>query len=356
MTVAAHSLSPAAAGLCRLLDAALADGHTVMPVALAGSGLGGARLRLEHALGEVGPAGSGLISAPTPSLLGFRRVVEAERAIARAVASRADAGRLRVVAGPAGAPREAAAGAGAAVADDAELLDVETLAAFFAACDEDENVVLAGDSYGLGSPGAGRGFADIAGSGLADVVTVHADPAAVGGRLIELADALSRGELPAIDDPAREVVVVAASSAAEATHRALQLVSDSIPRAVGVASTEVQVLTPLATGPGGVAALGAALAGTQAPPPLTVHDALGRRWAGVVLVLPPESAGLLTRPLIYSAVTRATRHLSIVQAAGGALSAAVKAEPRRRRTLLPALLAGHSSSRHPSSGHSSSGD
>ncbi|MGH8891268.1 MAG: hypothetical protein ACRDV3_16095 [Acidothermaceae bacterium] len=341
MNAAPPALSPAAAGLCRLLEAASSDGHTVLPVAVAGSVLGGVQLRLENALREIGPAGSGLVSAPAPGLLGFRRTTEAEQAVAAAVDRLSSTGALFVVAGPPGKPRDAAVReiGSAAVADDAEYLDVETLAAFFAACDDDEPVILAGDLVGLGSPGAGRGFADIAESGLAAVTQVLADPEATGVALRQLANAIAAGELGAVSDPTHEAVLVAAASTAEAAYRVTQLVGDSIPRVIGIDPADIQVLTPLVTGGCGTTELAMTLAASSCGNPLLVHDSLGRRWPAVVLVLPPESSGVLSRSLVYSAVTRATRHISIVNATGAALGDAVRHRPSmRRRTLLGSRL------------------
>ena len=338
------ALSPAAAGLCRLLETAAADGHTVVPVAVAGSVLGGVQLRLENALREVGPAGSGLVSAPAPGLLGFRRTTEAEQAIAAAVHRLSSKRALFVVAGPAGAPRDATVReiGSAAVADDAEYLDVETLAAFFAACRDDEPVALTGDLLGLGSPGAGRGFADITESGLADVIHIQADAETTEVMLRQLATAIAAGELGEVDDPTHAAVIVKAASTAEAAYRVIQLVNDSIPRVIGIDPTDIQVLTPMATGGCGTAELAMTLASTRCPKPLLVHDSLGRRWPAVVLVLPPESSGVLSRALVYSAVTRATRHVSIVNAAGAALGDAVRHLPSPwRRTLLATLLRAH---------------
>jgi exodeoxyribonuclease V alpha subunit len=67
---------------------------------------------------------------------------------------------------------------------------------------------------------------------------------------------------------------------------------------------------------------------------ITVHRAQGSEFAGVVVVLPPESVTMLSRPLVYTALTRAQRHLSVVHAAGPALARAVRtvgAQPRRTR-------------------------
>jgi exodeoxyribonuclease V alpha subunit len=56
-------------------------------------------------------------------------------------------------------------------------------------------------------------------------------------------------------------------------------------------------------------------------------------------VVPAEAGGMLSRPLVYTAVTRAQRHLSVVTAAGGALRRAVaQIGARPRRTRLADLL------------------
>jgi exodeoxyribonuclease V alpha subunit len=75
---------------------------------------------------------------------------------------------------------------------------------------------------------------------------------------------------------------------------------------------------------------------------ITVHRAQGSEFAAVVVVLPPEAGGMLSRPLVYTALTRAQRHLSVVHAAGPAVARGVRqvgALPRR--THLPALLRGY---------------
>jgi exodeoxyribonuclease V alpha subunit len=342
--------------LMRLLEAAAADGHTVLPVALAGSVLSGRGVRLEVAMREVGPAGTAQVSAPTASLLALRSLVAAERSIGRAVLARARAGRLRVVIGPSGAPRDAASSTAGdeVVADDCECLDVATLATFLESCADDETVVLAGDLNGLGSPGPGRGFADIAHSGVVPVTSVGFDDRAVGPVLRAFAAAVAAGEPSAVDDPGHEVVVVPAATGDEVAHRVGQLVRDSIPRAFGLTGSDIQVL---ACGARGAATLATSLAGIGARPPMPVEGALGRNWPAVVLAVSPESAGLLSRPLIYSAITRATRHLSVVQGSGRAFAEAIERGCDQRRTLLAGLLrTGASEDDYPSSSdsHSSS--
>jgi len=57
----------------------------------------------------------------------------------------------------------------------------------------------------------------------------------------------------------REVVVVPAAGSAEAAHRVVQLVTDSIPRALAIPTDDVQVVTPVHRGPAGTVELNAAL-------------------------------------------------------------------------------------------------
>ena len=52
---------------------------------------------------------------------------------------------------------------------------------------------------------------------------------------------------------------------------------------------------------------------------ITVHRAQGSEFSAVVVVLPPESGRMLSRPLVYTALTRAQRHLSVVHAVGPAV-------------------------------------
>ncbi len=74
---------------------------------------------------------------------------------------------------------------------------------------------------------------------------------------------------------------------------------------------------------------------------ITVHRAQGSEWEAVVAVMPPEAGAMLSRPLVYTALTRARRHLSVIHAAGPMLARAVRsigADPRRTR--LAVLLQG----------------
>ena len=290
------------------------------------------------------------------------------------------------------------------VVDEVSMLDVELAAALVEACADGTRLLLVGDPAQLPSIGAGRVLGDVVDSGVVPVTeltTLYRQ--AEGGAIARLAASIREGELPAVDDPTREVVVVLARDAAEAAHRVVQLVTDSIPRALSIAAAEVQVVTPVHRGPAGTMALNAALKEQLNPGPgefsgfdagdrvvatanhlddgfangevgvvveaadgggllvefaagpvtvsgtaltdlrhgwaITVHRAQGSEWPGVVAVLPGDAAGMLSRPLVYTAFTRAQRHLSIVHAAGPAVARAVRVVGARpRRTRLSSLL------------------
>jgi Helix-hairpin-helix containing domain/AAA domain len=288
--------------------------------------------------------------------------------------------------------------AGIVVVTDAGGLDVELAAALVEACADGTHLVLAGDPAGLPPIMPGQVLADVIASGTVPVVDCPAEP---GGPLERLGAAVRLGELPPVDAPNREVVLIAAKDPQEAVYRVVQLVTDSIPRALGIAVDDVQVLTPAQGGAAGTAALNAALkerlnpgpgahggfdvgdrivvtsalpqaatgetgvvgavvadggleisfpAGTATVPAallsrlrhgwaITVQRSAGTRWPAVVAVLTPDSGPLLSRPLVVTATGRALAHLSVVHAAGPALAKAVReVRAPERRTRLAGLL------------------
>ncbi|ADP81774.1 AAA family ATPase [Pseudofrankia inefficax] len=293
------------------------------------------------------------------------------------------------------------------VVDEASMVDAELAAALIEALADGTHLLVVGDPAQLPSIGPGQLLADLIESGVVPVTELsRLYRQSAGGAIAQLATAVRGGELP---PPAggedREVVVVAARSAAEAAHRVVQLVTDSIPRVLGIVPADVQVVTPVHAGPAGTVALNAALKDRLNPGPgkvsgfdvgdrvvatanhldvgfangeigvvtkladrggllvtfpggtlevpatalgdlrhgwaVTVHRAQGSEWPAVIAVFPPEAGRMLNRPLVYTAITRARGHLSVVCVNGPALRQAVRsAGGRRRVTLLAPLLAG----------------
>ncbi|SDM86808.1 helix-hairpin-helix domain-containing protein [Streptomyces wuyuanensis] len=283
---------------------------------------------------------------------------------------------------------------------DAPQLDVETAAMLVESLPDGCRLVLGGDPGVLWSAGAGRVFADVLAARVCPVVASRTPDL---GPLGELVSGIGIGELTRVEAPGKEVVIVPVRDAGEAVHRTVQLVADSVPRAIGVPSADTQVITVGHGGSAGTRALNAALKERLNPGPgrfggfdpadrvayapapgrtltgtvvsaeaeglrvdcegtavlvpkdrvestlrhgwaLTAHQAAGMRWPAVVVVLPGDAAQGLSRPWVYTAFSRGERHLSVVHGVEQALPRAVAeiaSEDRttRLRSLLEGLLA-----------------
>ncbi|MGW0138681.1 ATP-dependent DNA helicase [Streptomyces calvus] len=279
---------------------------------------------------------------------------------------------------------------------DAPQLDVETAALVTESLPDGARLVLAGDPNVLWSVGPGRVFADLLAARVCpQIASRRPDPGPLG----ELVSGIGVGELYQVEAPGKEVVIVPVRDAGEAVHRTVQLVADSVPRAIGVPAEETQVITPGHGGAVGTRALNAALKERLNPGPgrfggfdpgdriayspapgrtlpgrvvtadgeglhlacggeeivvprerveqsvrhgwaLTAHQAVGCRWPAVVVVLPGDATQALSRPWVYTAFSRADRHLSVVHGVEQALPRAVaEVAAKPRTTRLPVLLA-----------------
>ncbi|MER6525060.1 helix-hairpin-helix domain-containing protein [Streptomyces sp. NPDC001508] len=278
---------------------------------------------------------------------------------------------------------------------DAPQLDVETAALLVESLPDGARLVLSGDPAVLWSAGPGRVFADLLLTRACPQIASRVpDPGPLG----ELVSGIGIGELNQVEAPGKEVVIVPVRDAGEAVHRAVQLVADSVPRAIGVPAEQTVVITPGHGGAAGTRALNAALKERLNPGPgrfggfdpgdriayspapgrtlpgrvvqadsdglhlscadgpvvvareqversvrhgwaLTAHQAVGARWPAVVVVLPGDAAQALNRPWVYTAFGRADRHLSVVHGVEQVLPRAVAEIPAKPRTTrLPALL------------------
>ncbi|WP_371672576.1 DNA helicase RecD [Streptomyces sp. NBC_00289] len=304
------------------------------------------------------------------------------------------AGLLAGAEGP-GRDRDGALDLDLLVVLDAPQLDVETAALVSESLPDGARLVLAGDPAVLWSAGPGRVFADLlAARACPQVASRRPDPGPLG----ELVSGVGIGELNQVEAPGKEVVIVPVRDAGEAVHRTVQLVADSVPRAIGIPAEETQVITPGHGGAAGTRALNTALKERLNPGPgrfggfdpgdriayspapgrtlpgrvekadddglhlscggetvvvprerveqtvrhgwaLTAHQAVGCRWSAAVVVLPGDAVQSLSRPWVYTAFGRADRHLSVVHGVEQALPKAVAEVPAKTRTTrLPALL------------------
>ncbi|WP_462188464.1 AAA family ATPase, partial [Frankia sp. CcWB2] len=153
------------------------------------------------------------------------------------------------------------------VVDEASMLDAELAAALLDACADGTHLMFVGDPAQLPSIGPGQIIADLLESGEVPVTELRRlYRQADGGAIATMAAAMRGGELPPPPPgPGREVVVVPSGSSGEAAHRTVQLVTNSIPRALGIPVADIQVVTPVHAGPAGTTALNTALKGTLNP-------------------------------------------------------------------------------------------
>lgn len=304
------------------------------------------------------------------------------------------AGLLSGAEGP-GRDRDGALALDLLVVLDAPQLDVESAAMLVESLPDGARLVLSGDPGVLWSAGPGRVFADLlAARCCPQVVSRVPDPGPIG----ELVSGIGIGELTQVEAPGKEVVIVPVRDAGEAVHRTVQLVADSVPRAIGVPPEDTQVITPGHGGAAGTRALNTALKERLNPGPgrfggfdpgdrvahvpapgrttlgrvlradaeglhlecdgapvvvpkeqveqtvrhawaLTAHQAVGLSWPAAVVVLPGDATAALSRPWVYTAFSRGERHLSVVQGAEQALPRAVAEIPAKARTTrLQTLL------------------
>ncbi|MEV4880576.1 helix-hairpin-helix domain-containing protein [Streptomyces cyaneofuscatus] len=380
---AAAAPSPSAAELIRTAATAGLVAHS-----------GGEAARAEPAALITAARGLGLRAlGATHSEDGRRRLAEAVGAPDAAVTL---AGLLSGTEGP-GRDEDGALALDLLVVLDAPQLDVEGAAVLVEALADGVRLVLSGDPGVLGSAGAGRVFADVlAARACPQVVSRTPDPGPIG----ELVSGIGIGELPQVEAPGKEVVIVPVRDAGEAVHRTVQLVADSVPRAFSIPAGDTQVITVGHGGAAGTRALNEALKQRLNPGPgrfggfdpgdrvihvpapgravpgvvrsadaeglhldcggvpvvvpqervesavrhgwaLSAHQAAGMRWPAAVVVLPGDAAAGLSRPWVYTAFSRGERHLSVVHGVDQALPHAVAQIPAQERTtrLRPLLEA-----------------
>ncbi|WP_394435334.1 helix-hairpin-helix domain-containing protein [Streptomyces sp. SGAir0957] len=397
-------------GLARLINSAPKDGRAAGPeweeAAVAAGGTTAELIRAVHTHSLVLHTGGEAArvepvdTAAAAARLGLRVCVAAHGTDGRRRAARrlgdgapesataTVAGLLAQTEGP-GRDGDGAIAVDLLVVLDAPQLDVDAAAVLAESLPDGACLLLSGDPGVLWSAGPGRVFADLVAAGICPRVSSRTpDPGPIG----ELVSGIGIGELNQVEAPGKEVVIVPVRDAAEAIHRTVQLVADSVPRAIGVPAEETRVITPGHGGAAGTRALNAALKERLNPGPgrfggfdpgdrvayvpapgqvrtglvrgadaeglrlecdgepvlvpkeqvergavrhgwaLTAHQAVGLRSAAAVVVLPGDATQALSRPWVYTAFGRGERHLSVVHGVDAALPRAVAEIPAKPRT------------------------
>lgn len=149
---------------------------------------------------------------------------------------------------------------------DAQLIPLELGANLLELLPDGVHVALCGDPAVLPAPGPGRLLRDLLEiddpefGGAVPRVELKQRPS---GPLTALVDAVRYGGLPPLeilgDGPSTEVKIIPVRDPAETRLRTVQLVTDSIPRALGLRDRQVQVIALRERGPAGVEDLNAAL-------------------------------------------------------------------------------------------------
>ena len=98
----------------------------------------------------------------------------------------------------------------------------------------------------------------------------------------------------------------------------------------GAETLKLRVAFPRNDGSGGIRfVLPSRLSDVETVFAMTVHKSQGSEFAHALLVLPESRSPLLTKELVYTAITRASKHFSLIETRGGIFETAV-AQPVRR--------------------------
>ena len=334
--------------VARLVERAALDGSTCLPAPVLAAALRGVGVESPGAVAELATDAGRVVAHLEERLFGHPVWSPLEEEVAEHVVellSRSGPDAVRVVDAPRGTAGPEGNGDEVVVADAHRLglSEAVDLLARLVAGGHPQRLTLVGDPAMPYAPGPGRVLADVVASGVIQVDRAPPRPAGRDGDpLAALVQSLRAGVLPPVDAARHEVVVTPAVDPEQAIHRVVQIVTASVPRAFGLGEADLLVLSPRAAGRAGADAVRVALdsAGAAGVRTATTADAVIDGAEAIVLVLPGESAGSLTRSMLVGAATQAGRHLSVVHQAGPALAEAVARRPHPpRRTRLARLLA-----------------
>lgn len=154
------------------------------------------------------------------------------------------------------------------IVDEASMLDLLLMNHLMKAVPPGAHLLLVGDVDQLPSVGAGSVLKDIIESGSAAVVRLETIfRQAPGSYIVENAHRINRGQMPEWRPAtSQDFFLFKVDDAEQAANLVVEIVAERIPRRFGIASDDVQVLTPMHRGAAGVTNLNVLLQARLNPP------------------------------------------------------------------------------------------
>lgn len=156
---------------------------------------------------------------------------------------------------------------GAVVLDECSMVDITLMRALLAALPEDCRLILVGDADQLPSVGPGRVFSDILRSEAIPAVRLtEIFRQAEDSRIVRCAHEINRGEHPDFRQNSGDLFLLNRREETRAAETVVELCAERLPKRMGIAPEEIQVLTPTRKGELGSVQLNRRLQAALNPP------------------------------------------------------------------------------------------
>ena len=156
---------------------------------------------------------------------------------------------------------------GAVILDECSMVDITLIQALLKAMPDDCRLVLVGDADQLPSVGPGSFFLDVLRSGaVASVRLTEVFRQSSESRIIRNAHCINRGELPDLRENKGDFFFLQRGIGERTASTVVELCRDRLPKSMGFAPGEIQVLTPTRRGETGTYALNKRLQEALNPP------------------------------------------------------------------------------------------
>ncbi len=157
--------------------------------------------------------------------------------------------------------------ADAVIVDETSMVDVSLMWAFLCALREDCRLILVGDPDQLPSVGPGNLFSDLIRSGVIPTVRLNeVFRQAAESRIIMNAYQVNRGEHPDFRANEKDFFLLSRRDENRALETIVELCQTRLPRKMGIASNQIQVLSPTKKGIVGTVSLNRAIQSAVNPP------------------------------------------------------------------------------------------